>query len=157
MKIFKRFLILVGVVFIISGCGNNKKEIMVTCTKSVKNESGEAVSVTDKSKFNSDQLLTYNEVVTVENGFTSDESYNEKKKSYANVVELMKDNNNYTFDFNDNKKEITVKLVADSFDLTKYTDEEKENIKATYRIKSYENSGYTCKISGISRKKLGLE
>ena len=157
MKKIKIIFVLGFMLILVSGCNKNGKEISVVCTKSVNGASGETVTVTDTSKYSKDKFLTYNEVVTVEKDFASDEVYKEKKSGYDLSADLMKDNKNYSYTADDTNKVITVKLVMDNFDLTKYSDEEKEGISAKSRITSYENSGYTCKISGTSRKKLGLE
>lgn len=150
-------IVFLGFVLFLSGCNKDAKDINVVCTKSVNGATGEKITVTDTSKYNKDKFLTYNEVVTVEKGFSSDEVYKEKKSGYDLSADLMKNNKNYSYTADDTNKVITVKLVMDSFDLTKYSDEEKEGISAKSRITSYENSGYTCEISGTTRKKLGLE
>lgn len=157
MKSIKNLVIIGFMLFLVSGCNKDAKEISVVCSKSVNGASGEKITVTDTSKYNKDKFLTYNEVVTVEKGFSSDEVYKEKKSGYDLSADLMKNNKNYSYTADDTNKVITVKLVMDSFDLTKYSDEEKEGISAKSRITSYENSGYTCEISGTTRKKLGLE
>ena len=150
-------IVFLGFMLFLSGCNKAVKDINVVCTKSVNGASGETITVTDTSKYNKDKYLTYNEVVTVEKGFSSDEVYKEKKSGYDLSADLMKNNKNYSYTADDTNKVITVKLVMDSFDLTKYSDEEKEGISAKSRITSYENSGYTCEISGTTRKKLGLD
>ena len=157
MKKIRIIFVLGFMLILVSGCNKEAKEISVVCTKSVNGASGETITVTDTSKYNKEKFLTYNEVVTVEKDFASDEVYKEKKSGYDLFADLIKDNKNYSYTADDTNKVITVKFVMDNFDLTKYSDEEKEGISAKTRISSNENSGYTCKISGTSRKKLGLE
>ena len=154
---FKKLLILFFVLFLVCGCDNSKKDIIAVCTKSVKNSDGLNISVTDTSKYDDQKLLYYNETVTVESGFTDKESYESRKKLYSNVNETMQNNENYKYIVDDNNKTITIKMIMNNFDLTKYTDEEKKGLTASVRINSYESSGYTCKISGTTRKRLGLK
>ena len=140
---------LLFMVLLLVGCN---KEVLSICKKTETLDSGEVIVTTDTTKYDKNYIVI--------SGFTDDETFNMKKKIYDETAKTINNtSDNYKYEVNEKDKTFKITLIIDNYaDYTFFSEEEKKNnLGIKNRVKTSENSGYTCEIIGTSRKAIGLE
>ena len=151
----KKVLLLLLLMILLTGCGKKDREITIKCTNTTANSTNN-VEVTDISKYNGEFYMKYSKIVTVESGFSSESAYITRKHEYDDISNKLEHGANIILDVDDNNMVIIATLTVENYDLSTYTASGKENLKASYVVRNYENQGAICHIEGATREELGL-
>ena len=86
-------------------------------------------------------------------------TYQTRKETYSNSYAQRENNDTteYNYSYNDQTNTFKYSTYLKEIDLNALTEDEKTNYQIHNFLKLYEDSKYTCNLSGISKADLGLE
>ena len=167
MKVNKilSLLLIGGVSLGLVGCGSKSlsdydlKEgnITAVCTKKESFENIDTEIVTTLN-FDENQYLMNMKIYYTEKDKNKEEFEYRAEETKANAESYSTDSNIiYNYKIDEKKQVINYETIFTNFDLSYVSEEEKINYKASEYIRSSEQSGSKCKITGSTRTDLGLD
>lgn len=155
-NIIKLFICLTFIL-ILTGCKDKdgvelkKGSFSSVCTNTTKYEDGSETSITETTNYDENKMFMNSKLVTIEKFAGSRKKYELKKLEYD---KKYRNSSEYIFSSDDKKQIFKIVSITQNLDISSYSEEQIDSLKASNYIKSYEKINFKCTVNGISRKEL---
>ena len=155
LNIIAMFIIMI----MLSGCGNKSKYSIECGMQNVDYSAdySDKIDITQNAlgKFDKNGYLTYAEFKTIEEAM-DEITYKDRKESSDDEGSADEEGIIYKVEYDDKNRKITI-VTEIQPNYKDMTGEEKDALYIANYVRDLEMSGYSCKINGTSREKIGLE